>query len=73
MVGIKGQTKEMIEKDIEIGLANFKWITINIFINNSTSIKRDDELVKWFLENHYDLKDHPKVEMLVENTDLGVG
>jgi len=29
--------------------------------------------VKWFLENHYDLKDHPKVEMLVENTDLGVG
>ncbi|MCC2718054.1 radical SAM protein [Finegoldia magna] len=73
MVGIKGQTKEMIERDIEIGLSNFKWITINIFINNSTPIKRDDELVKWFLENHYDLKDHPKVEMLVENTDLGVG
>lgn len=48
MVGIKGQTKEMIERDIEIGLSNFKWITINIFINNSTPIKRDDELVKWF-------------------------
>ncbi len=73
MVGIKGQTKEMIEKDIQIGLENFKWITINIFIDNSTNIKRDEELVEWFVEKYGYLKAHPKVEMLIENTDLGVG
>ncbi len=39
MVGIKGQTKEMIDKDIEIILNTFEKATVNVFINNSSSIK----------------------------------
>ena len=73
MVGIKGQTKEMIRKDIEILLENFKYATINIFVDNTTSIKRDEELVQWFREEYSYLHNHPTIEVLYHNTDFGVG
>lgn len=73
MVGIKGQTKEMIKKDIEILLENFKYGTINVFVDNTTSIKRDEELVQWFRKEYSYLDDHPTIEVLYHNTDFGVG
>ena len=73
MVRIKGQTKEMIRKDIEILLENCKYATINIFVDNTTSIKRDEELVQWFREEYSYLDNHPTIEVLYHNTDFGVG
>lgn len=73
MVGIKGQTKEMIKKDIEILLENFKYGTINVFVENTTSIKRDEELVQWFRKEYSYLDDYPTIEVLYHNTDFGVG
>ena len=73
MVGIKGQTKEMIRKDIEILLENFKYGTINVFVNNTTSIKRDEELVQWFRKEYSYLDDYRTIEVLYHNTDFGVG
>lgn len=73
MVGIKGQTKEMIDRDIDIALANFNHTTINVFVNNTTDIKRDDELVEWFKNKYKYLDNNPNVEVLYNNTDFGVG
>ena len=73
MVGIKGQTKEMIKKDMDIVLNNFEYATINIFTENTTPIKRDNELIKWFREEYKFLEDMDKIEVLYENTDFGVG
>ena len=73
MVGIKGQTKEMIKRDIKILLENFKYGTINVFVNNTTSIKRDEELVQWFIKEYKYLDEHPTIEVLYHNTDFGVG
>lgn len=73
MVGIKGQTKEMIKKDIEIVLKNFKYATINIFVENTTSIKRDEELIKWFKKEYSYLDSYDTIEVLYHNTDFGVG
>lgn len=73
MVGIRGQTKEMIDRDIEILKRYFKLGTINVYTNNTTSIKRDDALVEWFLKKYHWLMDDPAVEVLVQNTDFGVG
>lgn len=73
MVGIKGQTKEMIEKDIEILKTKFELGTINVYMNNSTEVKRDDDLVAWFVETYQDLKQDQRIEVLFENTDFGVG
>lgn len=73
MVGIKGQTKEMIDKDMDIVLNNFEHATINVFINNTSSIKRDEELVTWFKEKYQFLDENEKIEVLYNNTDFGVG
>ena len=73
MVGIKGQTKEMIDRDIDILKRYFKLGTVNVYTNNTTPVKRDEALVQWFLEKYAWLKDDPAVEVLVENTDFGVG
>ena len=52
MVGIKGQTREMIDRDMDIVLNNFDHATINVFVNNSSQVERDEELVKWFEEKY---------------------
>ena len=73
LVGIKGQTKEMIDNDMKIVLENFNHATINVYVNNTSSIKRDDELVKWFCEKYKFLDENPNIEILYNNTDFGVG
>lgn len=73
MVGIQGQTKEMIRKDIEILTKYFNHGTINIYRNNSTPIKRDEKLIKWFDEEYHDLKNNKKYDYLGIPTDFGVG
>ena len=73
MVGIQGQTKEMIRNDISILKKYFKHGTVNVYNNNSTPIKRDEELVRWFMDEYRWLLDDPEVEVLYEITDFGVG
>ena len=73
MVGIKGQTKEMISKDIALLLQYFDYGTINIFTENTTPIQRDDALISWFIKEYEHLKHKPGIDVLIENTDFGVG
>lgn len=73
LVGVKGQTKEMIKKDIDIVLNNFEYGTVNIFTENTTNIKRDENLISWFKEEYKFLNNIEKIEVLYENTDFGVG
>ena len=73
MVGIKGQTKEMIRKDIEILKKYFKLGTVNVFTDNSTDVKKDPELAEWFIKEYQYLDDDPSIEVLYEKTDFGVG
>lgn len=73
LVGVQGQTREMIDRDMEILLAHFPYGCVNLFQNNSTPIKRDEELVRWFCEKYRFLQDNPNIDVLLENTDFGVG
>ena len=74
LVGLEGQTRDIIENDISLALKYFEYFSVNVFNENSTSIKRDENLIKWFLKKVYpSIKDNPKVEILINNTDLGVG
>ncbi|MGL5124308.1 MAG: radical SAM protein [Fusobacteriaceae bacterium] len=72
LVCTKGQTKEMIEKDINLGLRYFPHITINIFINNGTIIKNDPELERWIIEKYGHLSKDLRVDFLITNKDFGV-
>ena len=73
MVGIKGQTREMIARDIKILKNNFKLGTINVYTDNTTDVKKDPELIQWFAKEYGWLVEDPAVEVLFENTDFGVG
>ena len=73
MVGIQGQSRGMIDRDIRILQEYFEHGCINIFVENSTKIKRDDKLVDWFREKYSHLENQPNIEVLWNNTDFGVG
>ena len=70
----EGDSKERIIRDIALAEQWFEYASVNVFCENTTAVKRDDALAKWFVEEVYPkLKTSKKIEVLVENTDLGVG
>ena len=70
----QGETKEHILKDIELAKVHFEYFSVNVFCDNHTPIKQDKELASWFAKEIYPMiKDDPRIEVLMENTDLGVG
>ena len=73
MVGIAGQTKDMIRSDIQALLAYFPYGCINIFTPNSTPLQADEKLIAWFRDEFACLEQNPNIEILWRNTDLGVG
>ncbi|MCM1990835.1 radical SAM protein [Oceanirhabdus seepicola] len=73
MVGIKGQTKEMIKNDIKLALETFDHFTVNVYTENTTDIKPDKELRDWFQDEYRWLEQEKKCEVLWVNTDFGVG
>ena len=69
-----GDTKERIIRDIATAKQYFEYFSVNLFCNNTTAVKRDEELAAWFVKEVYpSLKDDGRIEMLVDNNDLGVG
>ena len=70
----QGESKEHIIKDIEIAQTHFEYFSVNVFCNNSTSVKQDKELAQCFAKEVYPrIIDEEGIEVLMENTDLGVG
>ena len=74
LCGTEGETRERILSDIAIAKAHFEYLSVNLFCNNTTAIRRDEALAAWFIEQCYPrLRDDQQVEVLLNNTDLGVG
>lgn len=70
----EGETRERIVRDIELARKHFEYFSVNVFCNNTTKIKRDQALVEWFVSEVYPtIKEDPRIEVLIDNTDLGVG
>lgn len=70
----QGESKERIFNDIRIAREHFEYFSVNVFCNNSTPVKQDSELAGWFAREVYPhIKDVDGIEVLMENTDLGVG
>lgn len=74
LFGIKGQSIASMKQDIELGLQNFERICINIMCSNSTGIPPDREVISAFMETIYPIyKDNNRTDILIHNTDFGVG
>lgn len=70
----QGDSKERILNDITVAMQHFEYFSVNMFCNNSTTVKRDEELAKWFIKEVYPtIKENERIEVLIDNTDLGVG
>lgn len=72
--GIAGQTVESMSNDIEIGLKYFERVCVNVMQENSTYIKPDPTIVIDFKKYIYPkFIDEPRVDILLSNTDFGIG
>ena len=70
----EGESREHILDDISQARQHFEYLSVNVFCNNSTSVRQDPSLAQWFASEVYpQIKEDPKIEVLMENTDLGVG
>lgn len=69
-----GDSRERILNDIELAKKHFEYFSVNLFCENGTSVHRNEELARWFIiEVLPQIKSIPGIEILVDNTDLGVG
>lgn len=74
LVGVKGQTIEQVKNDIEIGIENFERVCVNVYKEMDDIMPGDKELEKEFIKEIYPkIKDYENVDVLIENTDFGVG
>lgn len=74
LVGVKGQTAEMMLRDVKLGLRYFQRININVMCDNTTPVKPDQGVIDVFMREIYPLyKDDARVDILIHNTDFTVG
>ncbi len=70
----EGDSRERILCDIDTANKFFEYFSINVFCENTTKEKADKDLAKWFAkEVAPTLAQNKKAEVLLNNTDLGVG
>lgn len=70
----EGESRQHILDDIAIARRYFEYFSVNLFCNNSTSLRRDETLAQWFVQEVYPTLRHADgIEVLIGNTDLGVG
>ena len=74
MIGFRGQTPEIIRRDVDLMLAKFKYGIVNLFTENRLSAGLMDAAVQaWFREEFAWLQNQPNINVLWKNTDFGVG
>lgn len=74
MIGFRGQTRDIIRRDIDLLLSKFKLGIINLFSENRLSAGLMNEEIKaWFRDEYGWLETRPNLDVLWNNTDFGVG
>ncbi len=72
--GIPGQTADTMKRDIETGLKYFQRVCVNIMQKNGKAILPDPRVIEVFIKEVYPLyKENVRVDILLANTDYGVG
>ncbi len=74
LFGLPGQSVASMHYDIETALAHFERVCVNIMVENSAQLQPDKQVRNAFKEHLYPLyKDNPRIDILLNNTDFGVG
>lgn len=74
LIGFRGQTRDIVKRDIDLLLTRFRYGTVNLFTENRLSAGLMETAIKdWFCEEFRWLEREPNIEVLWKNTDFGVG
>lgn len=74
LFGLDDQTEDSMRYDIETGLTYFERVCINIMVENTTKIQPNPSVIDIFMRKLYPLyRDNKRVDILLNNTDFGVG
>ena len=74
LVGVKGQSEKDVRESVETAERLFSYYSVNMFTPNTTMTERDDELCRTIMTRIVpEIRKSSKAEILIENTDLGVG
>lgn len=74
LFGLPGQDADSMINDVETGLKYFGRVCVNIMVENSAPLKPDYNAREIFMKEVYPkYKDNPRVDVLLHNTDFGVG
>lgn len=74
LFGLSGQSLNSMRNDIRLGLKYFERICVNIMCENSSSLSPDKNVISIFKDALFPIcKDDERVDILIENTDFGVG
>lgn len=74
LFGVTGQSTASMKRDVETGLKFFRRVCVNIMTENSSPLKPDRAVIRDFFQELYPkYKENERVDILLENTDFGVG
>lgn len=74
LFGLEGQTAASMCADVECGLAHFERVCVNVMVPNSSALSPSAAVRRVFeREVMPRYLDDPRVDILLENTDFGVG
>lgn len=74
LFGITGQSLESMQHDLEMGLQYFERICVNLMCENTSPLQPDKRVIQTFTDSLYPLyKENERVDILLNNTDFGVG
>lgn len=74
LCGTVGESRDRIVRDIKLAKQHFEYISVNLFNENDTKVRLDEKLQQWFVSELYpQIKSDAQIEVLINNTDLGVG
>lgn len=74
LFGLSGQDLNSMRRDIELGLQYFDRLYINLMTPNTAPLQPDPAVCEAFTHELYPLyKDDPRIDILLTNTDFGVG
>lgn len=74
LFGLPGQTADGMRRDLEIGLRYFDRVCVNVMTANGSKIRPDQAVCDLFVrEVAPAYEENPRVDILLQNTDFGVG
>ena len=74
LFGLPGQTVDSMTNDIETGLKYFERVCVNIMVENSAPLQPSEDVRQAFMKEIYPCyKDNARIDILLHNTDFGVG